>query len=243
MRGPSRGRRWLSRLDDLLLVGVVASGSWWGYDRLVADHNPTDAAAGVEATPDGAVSGGEATEAIQTLRTLNIKGRAPTTGYSRERFGRRWIDVDRNGCDTRNDMPRRDLRDVQIRPATRGCVVESGTLTDPYTGEEIHFVKGNKTSTLVQIDHVVPLADAWQKGAQQWAEQKRIAFANDPLNLLAVGAEVNRRKKDGDSATWLPPLNSARCGYVARQINVKAKYELWVTSAERDAMSRVLESC
>ena len=95
----------------------------------------------------------------------------------------------------------------------------------------------------MQIDHVVALGDAWQKGAQQWSPGKRLALANDPLNLLAVSGPVNQRKGDGDTATWLPPDTSYRCAYVARQVAVKVKYGLWVTSAESTAMSRVLATC
>ena len=95
----------------------------------------------------------------------------------------------------------------------------------------------------MQIDHVVALSDAWQKGAQQWDATKRRAFANDPLELLAVDGPTNARKGDGDAATWLPPRKSFRCAYVARQIAVKARYGLWVTQAEHDAMARVLERC
>jgi hypothetical protein len=121
--------------------------------------------------------------------------------------------------------------------------VLTGTLRDPYTGESIAFVRGPGTSTAVQIDHVVALGDAWQKGAQRWTPARRTAFANDPLNLLAVDGPTNERKGDGDAATWLPPLRSSRCGYVARQIAVKSRYGLWVTAAERGAMLRILQTC
>jgi hypothetical protein len=122
-------------------------------------------------------------------------------------------------------------------------VVLSGTLQDPYSGRVVEFVRGPETSPEVQIDHVVALSDAWQKGAQKWDAGTRLRFANDPLNLLAVDAEANRRKSDGDAATWLPPNRAYRCTYVARQIAVKKKYGVWVTGAERDAMKRVLRSC
>ncbi|KRE80268.1 deoxyribonuclease [Arthrobacter sp. Soil763] len=177
------------------------------------------------------------------LSTLPVKGRAPKTGYSRDQFGEAWADVDRNGCATRNDMLRRDLTAAVLKPGTRGCVVLSGTLSDPYTGSSIAFVRGAATSTAVQIDHVVALSDAWQKGAHRLAPARRVAFANDPLNLLAVDGPANMQKSDGDAATWLPPNRAFRCTYVARQIAVKAKYALWVTPAERDAMARVLGNC
>jgi hypothetical protein len=104
----------------------------------------------------------------------------------------------------------------------------------------VTFVRGRSQ---VDIDHLVALSDAWQKGAQQWDASKRIALANDPLNLLAVDAGPNRSKGDGDTATWLPPDKSYRCTYVAAQVAVKKKYGLWVTSAEKAAMKRVLSTC
>jgi Protein of unknown function (DUF1524)/Excalibur calcium-binding domain len=132
---------------------------------------------------------------------------------------------------------------VTVRSGTNGCLVVSGTLTDPYTGTQIAFTRGVGTSTAVQIDHVVALSDSWQKGAQAWTQDRRTAFANDPLNLLAVKGSVNESKGDGDTATWLPPNKTIRCVYVARQVSVKAKYGLWTTSAEQVAMERVLTSC
>ncbi len=181
--------------------------------------------------------------ALAALESLPVKGRAPRTGYERELFGQAWSDVDRNGCDTRNDVLRRDLTAYTLKAGTHGCVVLRGTLDDPYTGDTIAFVRGPSTSSRVQVDHVVALSDAWQKGAQQLAFARRTAFANDPLNLLAVGGAVNQGKGDGDAATWLPPKRSFRCAYVARQVAVKQRYDLWVTAAERDAVRRVLAAC
>ena len=179
--------------------------------------------------------------ASELLATLKVKGRAPKTGYSRELFGSAWSDVDHNGCDTRNDILNRDLANKEWRPGTHDCVVVAGTITDPYTGKALTFAKARAAD--VQIDHVVALSDAWQKGAQQWDATTRKAFANDPLELLAVDGPTNMRKGDGDTATWLPPNKKFRCAYVARQIAVKAKYGLWVTQAEHDAMARVLAKC
>jgi len=184
-----------------------------------------------------------ASKALDLLATLPVKGRAPKTGYSRDQFGQAWADVDRNGCDTRNDTLRRDLTAEALKPGTRGCVVLSGVLQDPYTAKIINFRRGAATSSAVQIDHVVALSDAWQKGAQGLSPAQRLSFANDPLNLLAVDGPANMQKSDGDAATWLPSNKSYRCLYVARQISVKAKYALWVTRAEHDAMARILGDC
>jgi hypothetical protein len=172
-----------------------------------------------------------------------VQGRAPRTGYDRDLFGAGWVDTDRNGCDTRNDVLARDLAGETFTPGTRDCVVVSGTLTDPYSGRTIDFRRGQGTSDDVQVDHVVALSDAWQKGAQQWDAARRTQFANDPLNLLAVDGPLNAQKGDGDAATWLPPDRSARCAYVARQVAVKLEYGLWMTRAERDAIATVLETC
>ena len=196
---------------------------------------------GSVAGPQGSSGGGGSARAA--LAALAVKGRAPRTGYDRALFGQAWADVDRNGCDTRNDVLRRDLRPYVLKSGTKGCVVLSGTLHDPYSGQTIAFVRGRSTSSSVQIDHVVPLSDAWQKGAQQWTTPKRTALANDPLNLLAVDGPTNQHKSDGDAATWLPPNKAYRCSYAARQIAVKAKYGLWVTGAEKDALTRILAGC
>jgi hypothetical protein len=179
--------------------------------------------------------------AADVLATLPVKGRAPKTGYDRDQFGPQWADVDRNGCDTRNDVLARDLTGEALKPGTRDCVVLSGTLADPYTGQTIAFQKGDGSS--VDIDHVVALSNGWQTGAFAWDEASRTAFANDPLNLLAVDYSANRQKGDGDAATWLPDAGGYRCAYVARQVAVKAAHGLWVTPAEHDAIARVLDTC
>ncbi|MFD4293809.1 HNH endonuclease family protein [Rhodococcus sp. NPDC058505] len=186
--------------------------------------------------------------ALTLLSRLPVQGRAPATGYDREAFGQAWsddvtVEGGHNGCDTRNDVLRRDLTAVVTRGRSRGCKVTSGVLFDEYTGETHEFTSGRDTSPLVQIDHVVSLSNAWQTGARQLDEARRAAFANDPLNLQAVGAEVNREKGNGDAASWLPPRKAYRCMYLARQVAVKARYALWVTPAEHDAMRRELVGC
>ena len=177
------------------------------------------------------------------LESLAVKGRAPKTGYARAQFGQTWADVNRNGCDTRNDILQRDLTNLSFRAGTRDCVVESGKLVDPYSGITINFIKGVKSSMEVQIDHVVALSNAWQTGAFKLTFEKRTQFANDPDNLLAVQGRLNSQKGDGDAATWLPPLKSYRCTYVTKQIAVKAKYGLWVTAPEKAAMKSILAKC
>ena len=189
------------------------------------------------------VQADSATTALSVIEQQVIKGRAAKTGYTRAQFGPVWADVDRNGCDTRNDILKRDLTDKVFRAKTRDCVVESGSLLDPFSGETINFVRGNTSSMEVQIDHVIALSNAWQTGAFQLSIKERTALANDPLNLLAVKGRLNSQKGDGDAATWLPPLKSYRCDYVSRQIAVKLKYKLWFTAPEKEAMIRILKSC
>ena len=180
-------------------------------------------------------------DALAVLDGLAVKGRAPKTGYTRDQFGPAWSDVDHNGCDTRNDVLNRDLRDKQWRPGTHDCVVIVGTIVDPYTGTTIHFVKEHAIA--VQVDHVVALLDAWQKGAQSLTLSERLRLANDPVNLLAVDGPTNSAKGASDAASWLPPQKAFRCSYAARQVAVKVRYRLWVTAAERDALRRVLAGC
>lgn len=177
---------------------------------------------------------------LALLDTLPVKGRAPKTGYTREQFGAAWADTDRNGCDTRDDILARDLATITKRGA---CTVLSGILRDPYTAKVIDFARGQGTSALVQIDHIVALSDAWQTGAQQLSAEQRVRFANDPRNLLAVDGATNQAKGDADAATWLPPNRAFRCDYVTSQVAVKAAYGLWVTRAEHDAIARVLATC
>ncbi len=195
--------------------------------------------------PTGASSGASGPaaghgSALAAADALPVKGRAPKTGYTREKFGPAWADVDHNHCDTRDDILHRDLTQRSYRSGTQDCIVTGGTLADPYTGSRIVYRRG---ASKVDIDHAVALSDAWQKGAQTWPANRREDFANDPLNLLAVDSSTNRRKGDGDTATWLPPNKAYRCSYVARQVAVKKKYGLWVTSAEKDAMRTVLNGC
>ena len=204
-------------------------------------------ASNISAAPVDRTQRGQTT-ALALLATVAIKGRAAKTGYDRAQFGTAWTDnnddpLGHNGCDTRNDILRRDLTSLTLKPDSNDCTVLTGVLHDPYTTTTIQFTRGMSTSNTVQIDHVVSLSDAWQTGASRWTEQTRTDLANDPLNLLAVDGPTNEAKGDGDTATWLPPNKAYRCAYVARQVAVKARYQLWTTQAEHDAMNRVLAGC
>lgn len=180
--------------------------------------------------------------ALALLETLVVKGKAPRSDYQRSAFGEAWLDADANGCDTRNDILRRDMQGLTFTDGSL-CLVASGTLQEPYTGHGVSFQRGKDSSGAVQIDHVVALGNTWQTGAAALTPIQRQSLANDPLNLLAVDGQANQDKSDGDAATWLPPSKKFRCHYVARQISVKAAYQLWVTPAEKSAMQRVLGLC
>lgn len=254
--------RFVAAAAGLFLGALTVTGCTMPDQPIGRDSVSTPTASSAQAPPETATQpaqsdttaaplpheNGNPGEYRLLLGDLAVKGRAPMTGYEREEFGQRWSDDvrvagGRNGCDTRNDILRRDLEDPRIRPGTQGCLVESGTLHGPYSGETMEFERGTETSGDIHIDHVVALADAWAKGAQQLDEQARADFANDPRNLLAVDGGLNQQKGAGDAATWLPPNREFRCEYAQRQIQVKADYGLWVTAAERDALSRQLGTC
>ena len=227
MANAYRRRRIVTVILSLVILGVT-----------LAINRPASQPIVTRPTVQSASGSAATSLAIEALQTLKIKGRAPKTDYTREQFGAGWTTL--QGCDTRNIILNRDLTKVQI---DESCNVTQGTLNDPYTGKVIAFVRGSATSGDVQIDHVVALSDAWQKGAQQLSKDKRIELANDPLELLAVDGPSNQQKSDGDAATWLPPNKAFRCQYVTRQIAVKQKYTLWITQAEYDAIAAVLHSC
>ncbi|MDB5165906.1 MAG: uncharacterized protein JWM00_796 [Candidatus Saccharibacteria bacterium] len=214
------------RLIGIVLVLLVTGATIISNPQLYESETPaTQQAAGDSS-------------AVAALASLPVKGKAPKSGYSRSQFGDGWATA--TGCDTRNIILHRDLQQSLVG---EGCKILSGTLHDPYTGRDIAFMRGEESSQLVQIDHVVALSNAWQTGAQQLASDQRTAFANDPLNLLAVEGAANQQKSDGDAATWLPSNKAFRCQYVARQIAVKQKYTLWVVVAEKAAIERILDTC
>lgn len=220
----------MKRLSSLFAVALLLITS-----AATDTHSPAQAAQSIS-EPKQATS----VTAESVLKSLTVKGRAPKTGYARQLFGDSWGDI--GNCDVRNYILKRDLTSKVWRKG-EACILEKGKLKDPYTGKVISFVRGVGTSSKVQIDHVVAISDAWQKGAQQWTQTKRSTFYNDPLNLLAVDGPTNGAKSDSDAASWLPPNKSYRCAYVARQIAVKAKYKVWVTGAEKTAMASILSKC
>jgi hypothetical protein len=218
-----------SKIIRIIIVVVIAGiGSYKTLQLEESKYDDSTDSLPVISSPAGEV-----------LAQIAINGRAPKTGYARTQFGDGWKPVD--SCDMRNFILARDMTATTFVSPT--CKVSSGVLLDPYTGKTILFERGSQTSANVQIDHVVALSDAWQKGAQQLSASVRAGLANDPLELLAVDGPANQQKGDGDAATWLPSNKPFRCSYVARQIAVKKKYSLWMTRSEHDAIAGILQTC
>lgn len=222
----------------LLVVVIALSGAvaWLvlnpkSYEQLFVKVENTGAESSIEASTDGDA-------AINVLELLEVKGRAPKTGYARSEFYGSWPTVD--GCNLRQRIIKREFGETAVLD---GCTVIAGEYDEPYTGEHKVFTSKEQISKEIQIDHVVALSDAWQKGAQYMSKEVRYEMATDPLNLIAVDASANQGKSDGDAATWLPKNKKFRCQYVARQVSVKYKYALWVTEAEKEAISNVLSAC
>ena len=208
-------------------------GFWWRATESTHATGPADVTLG---------SADDSRRALEELRVIE-KGSESVPQYSRDQFGQRWADVDRNGCDTRNDVLKRDLHDLQMKRSSPQCVVVAGVLDDPYTGRQIDFQRGEDSSEAVQIDHVVALANAWKSGAWQWDAARRQDFANDPFNLLAVDGAANQDKGASSADQWLPSNSAYQCAYVQRQIAVKSSWGLGVSRAEKKAMTSVLERC
>ncbi|THG33597.1 HNH endonuclease [Naasia lichenicola] len=199
-----------------------------------ASSTATDPAAGAPALD---------TPLLAQIAALPVAATASVAGYERAQFGDGWKDPDRNGCDARNDILARDLTAVTFKAGTRDCVVATGELKDPYTATTIDFVRGNGTSEAVQIDHIVPLSWAWQHGAAGWTPDQRLAFANDPLNLLAVDGPTNASKSDSGPADWLPPDAAYRCAYADRFADVLTTYAMGIDDADRAALVAVAQTC
>jgi hypothetical protein len=169
--------------------------------------------------------------------------------YRRDAFGDTWTDDNpapggHNGCDTRNDILDRDLIDktyVSIKRCPNA--VASGTLHDPYTNATVPFVRGAQVGAAVQIDHIVPLALAWDLGARSWTDDMRVRFANDPGNLLAVDGPANQDKGDKEPATWMPPNHAFWCQYAVQFANVLRGYGLAVDAPSAAVLRDAAATC
>jgi hypothetical protein len=248
-------RRGLAVVLAILVIAAVAGALYW-QERSLRERTsgpsptwraePTSTSDSGPPPPPPTGDPSRFDTARQRLGQLEVRGWDRTSDFKRYRFGKAWsddVDVEfgRNGCNTRDDILRRDLQNLVVRRGT--CYAQSGTLVDPYSGVTIDFVRSPETSKAIEIDHVVALADAWYKGARSWDPQRRLDFANDPRNLLAVSPKANFDKAFRDAASWLPPNEAFRCDFVARQIEVKAAYGLWLAAKEKKAMEAVLARC
>ncbi|TGB15507.1 HNH endonuclease family protein [Streptomyces sp. MZ04] len=219
-----------------VLAGALASSA---CGPLTAPHSSAEAA-----PAHGAATGTSPT--LAQLEELPVRSPSSLADYSRESFGPTWSDegtvgLSRNHCPTRQDILARDLAEA-VR-AKDHCTVISGVLHDRYTGKTIRFQRGPRTSLAVQIDHIVPLALAWQSGARKLSAGQRLNLANDPENLVASDGPTNAGKGAKDASMWLPPRGDAHCWYASAQVRVKAKYRLSVSSAEKTAIRTALQSC
>lgn len=190
-------------------------------------------------------------DATNTIATA----KARPGGYDRERYFGGWAS---NGCGsatTRDTILARDLKGAVKNPR---CQVTSGTLSDPYTGRTIRFRRGRNTSSAVQIDHVVALLDAWESGARDWDQAKRVEYANSPDVLLASDGPANMAKGSGldvngtalyrpqDSGApdvWMPDNKAYRCDYMAKRATIKSKWGLTMTPREKQQTVSVLSQC
>lgn len=205
----------------------------------VISPTPTSAAM-LSVTPSPAAT--VATSALSALNKLTVSN-AFVAHYVRANFGKGWKDPDRNGCDARNDVLARDLTAVTFKPGTHDCVVLTGTLADPYTGQTLAFVRGHITSMTVQIDHIVPLGWAWQHGAATWTADQRLVFANDPSNLLAVSGPANESKSDKGPGEWMPANTAYRCTYIQKFEASLVKYKFSIAQDDLATIRGYLATC
>jgi hypothetical protein len=235
-------RRTKQNLTAALALAAVA-----GVGTLLAPYMHSSTAIGESApapvTSATAAPTTAAADALQDLHALPVSD-AFVAGYDRAAFGQAWADTDHNGCDTRNDVLRRDLTAVVTRPGTHGCVVLSGTLHDPYTGRTIVFHRGETSSLAVQIDHRYPLALAWRHGASTWTAEQREQFANDQAtNLVAVDGQANEDKSDFGPGEWMPPNAGDACTYATSFVTVATKWRLSIATDDEQSLDRTLTEC
>lgn len=181
------------------------------------------------------------------LRALEVGPRRPPVGYDRDAFGTAWSDTDGNGCNQRDDVLLRDAVPGTVHDAQQGSCdhdVLAGTWVDPYTGRTLTFtdLKDPHQSQAIQIDHLVPLAEAWASGAARWDAQRRKEFANDLAELLAVDGPTNASKGDDDPAAWRP-RKAFQCTYAVRWIGTKHRWRLSVDRPEKRALREMLAYC
>jgi hypothetical protein len=236
----------------MVLAALSGASGWWHqhhaefFDR--AGHWKDRAVAALPFTDNGgAWAPPGAVDSLHALDGLPVEPAGPIRGYSRTRLFPGWGDVDGDGCNTRTEVLERDLTDTTVvdretKAGKRQCQVIFGTLSDPYSGRTVSYSIQTVPSP-VQIDHVVPLGEAWKSGAAGWPLTRWREFANDERNLLAVSAHENESKGDDDPSRYLPPNTAYRCAYGERYVAVKADYGLAVDAAERTRLTALLKGC
>lgn len=222
---------------------VAPMGPWLTSPAPSSSAAGPTASAPTPSSPESPAPSSPESPALALVAALPADDGRADVPYDRDLFGQSWSDVDRNGCDTRNDVLGRDLLDPVFKPGTRDCKVLSGLLIDPYDGTPVQFTSGTDTSRLVQIDHVVALGWAWHHGAWSWTDEQRLAFANDPANLVAASEETNQSKSDAGPGEWLPPAAELRCGYVEQFVGVLSTYRLGIGAEDRAGAESTLERC
>lgn len=229
----SGGDDWM--LYAAILIALLIFGGLGGNKP-----GPTEPAPTTAPTVQATVAPTDVTAATKSLSGLSVVADGTTAGgYTRDSFGPAWKDVDRNGCDTRNDILARDLKNPVFQTGSR-CVVVSGVLDpEPYTGSKLVWKKGDQPG--IDIDHMVPLKRAWDMGASKWAPQQREEYANDPAILLATSGSANRAKSDQGPGTWMPSAN--KCSYAVHYVSVSAKYKLSITTADKRVLESTLKGC
>lgn len=228
----SNRRRRFPNVILLAVVGLLAGGIAWSRSAPDLNLNYT-------AHTDESIM-----QMLDHAQVVNERPNPP--GYDRDCgpgdgcvFGTAWKDVDRNGCDTRNDVLGMQLTEVVFKPGTRQCKVKSGKLRDPYSGNNLLYPQEP-----VEVDHVMPLAYAWDMGAVGWTVEQRTRFANDPLNLLATSRGNNRAKSDKSPAEWIGHVApTERCGYADRFLTVALAYHLPITRADADSLRAAAARC
>ena len=226
------GRHWSALIGFAATAVIVAAGLGW-HQTAPPPVDPTRVA--------------QARTALAALVVVEHR-LAPSAPYRREAFGPAWTDAagvagSGDGCDTRNDLLARDL-EVVTSVAVASCpeAVASGRFRSPYTGREIVFSRG-RGSTAVHIDHVVPLSYAWDMGAWGWRQSARVAFANDPANLVAVDAASNQAKSDREPGRWMPELRGFWCQYAIAFVTVSSGYRLPVDRRSAGVLASALGDC
>ncbi|WP_101949231.1 HNH endonuclease family protein [Mycobacterium sp. 3519A] len=230
----SRGRLvWLALVVVLAVVVAVQTVTATDRSSFVAEADIPTVAPGVDV--------------LAGIPVVPIRIRSHD--YRRDAFGDSWTDDNsapggHNGCDTRNDILDRDLTDKTYVSIKRcPTAVATGTLHDPYTNDTIAFTRGAQVGAAVQIDHIVPLAFAWDLGARAWTPDVRLRFANDPANLLAVEGQANQDKGDKEPAVWMPPNVAFRCQYAMQFIAVLRGYALPIDAPSAQALRQAADTC